>query len=314
MQVYHYDGQYKFYLSSEEIQNINEEDAKKGLGIPAASTIKKPPIKQCQYDEIPVFKNNEWEIVKDNFWRPAIEEINYDAGRKMDTFKFTAPQIFNELIGFPSIPQLCNSALVAMRLNQSCCIINKKFALCVSQHKAILKRKGNLTTFPLSEAQILKPDILYEFKNEMEFIVLAMRRVLDSIVQLTDLLVNFKSFEKTKTITYDSIGSIFRPKADAIVKGIIFGDEAYEKDKTGFLKILNDMSNGFKHTLMHDESFTVVGQDVPTFISIYVKRANHTETIQYHNHNAYHIMMGFQDCVSRILRNLKIYRSTDKSQ
>ncbi|MEM8640980.1 MAG: hypothetical protein AAGG51_19535 [Cyanobacteria bacterium P01_G01_bin.54] len=313
MQLHYYDQSHKFYLYSEEIEDILEEDARQGLGIPAFSTILLPPLEQCKDNEIPAFENNNWRIVKNVFWRPKIEEINYDAGRSITTFEFTELNP-HDFMGFPSMPQLCNTFLVSMRICQSISIINNKFSQCLEIHKAILQDQVVGATYSLqgnSKNFILSP--IYEFKTEMELIVYLMRRILDSLVQLIDLMVHFSDFEKTKKLTHESIGSVLSPKVKkTLVKQIILGDENYEKDTTGFLGILNDLFNGFKHSLMHDEVFGQVGVDFPTFTGILVKHADHERTIQYHNHNAYHLMMGFQDCVTRILRNKEIYRTSCK--
>ncbi|HAS6977668.1 TPA: hypothetical protein I7297_25380 [Vibrio parahaemolyticus] len=309
MQLYHYEPYYKFYLGTEERNDIDEENAKKRYGIPAGSTVKKPPLEQCNADEIPIFENDEWKIVKDDFWRPTVEEINYDTGRKMDTFQYIEPNMY-DFMKYPSMPQLCNTGLVSMRIHQSLIIINKKFHQCVEMHRLILQGGGDNTVFsPAKGTATFSPSTMHEFKTEMESIIFIMRRVLDSLVQLTDLMVNFSSFEKTKTLGHESIGSVLSPKAKSTpVKGIIMGNEEYEQDTTNFLEISNDLFNGFKHSLMHDESFSQIGDEHPTFVGFLVKYANHKKTIQYHNHNAYHLMMGFQDCIARILRNQETYR------
>lgn len=313
MQLHHYEKHYKFYLGSEERNDIDEENAKKGYGIPAGSTVKLPPLEQCKDDEIPIFENEEWKIVKNDFWRPNVEEVNYDAGRKMETFQFVEPNMY-DFMKFPSMPQLCNTALVGIRIHQSLIIINKKFSQCIEMHRGILQGDGNNTIFsPHKGTLTFTPSIVHEFKTELESIVFIMRRILDSLVQLTDLMVNFTSFERTKTLGHESIGSVLSPNAKgSIVKGIIVGDDVFEKDTTKFLEISNNLFNGFKHSLMHDESFNEIGAEYPTFVGFFVKYANHTRTIQYHNHNAYHLMMGFQDCIARILRNQNSYITANR--
>lgn len=313
MKLHHYDSYYKFYIGSEQRDDIDEENAKNGHGIPGHSTIEAPPLEQCKDDEIPVFENQKWRIVKNDFWQPSFEEVNYDAGRKMETFQFIEPSI-HDFMNFPLMPQLCNTGLVGIRIQQSLIIINKKFAQCVEMHRVILQGGGNNTVLsPQNGTSTFSPTIIYEFKTEMESIIFIMRRVLDSLVQLTDLMVNFEIFEKTKTLSHESVGSILSPKAkETAVKGVIVGNEIFEKDTTNFLEVSNSLFNGFKHTLMHDESFYQIGVEFPTFVGFLVRHANHKKTIQYHNHNAYHLMMGFQDCIARILRNQHSYRTANQ--
>lgn len=312
MQLHHFEQFYKFYLYSEEKTDIAEEDALKGYGIPAGSTAIAPP--KCQESEIPIFQGGEWKIVTNDFWRPSVKEINYDAGRAMDTFKYVDLPIA-DFMKFPSMPQLCNTSLVAMRISQSLKIINKKFDQCIEMHKMILQNGGVRVIDSLHRSSLTCPPLTsYEFKTELESIVFIMRRVLDSLVQLTDLMVFFPAFEKTKTLSHASVGSVLSLQdTDNPVKNIILGSDKYRKDTTKFLKISNDLFNGFKHTLMHDESFNKISEseEVPTLVGFLVKYENHKKDIQYHNHNSYYFMMGFQDCVARILYNQEIYRQSE---
>ena len=313
MQLHHYEQFYKFYLYSDELSSVNIEDAINGIGIPSGSTTLNPPLNECMNNEIPIFENFKWKIVKNDFWIPKIDEINYDAGRSIKTFEFIEPNM-HDFMNFPSMPQLCNTNLVGIRISQSLIIINKKFSQCIEMHKMILEGNGNNCTYsPNKDSMTFSPSIIHEFKTEIESIVFIMRRVLDSLVQLTDLMVNFTDYEKSKILRYESIGSLLSVQAkESEVKSIILGDKRYKKDHTQFLLISNNLFNGYKHSLMNDESFTRIGESVPTFIGFLVKYANHKKIIQYHNHNAFHFMMGFQDCILRILKNQDIYRKKIK--
>lgn len=291
MKIHHYDAYYKYYMHSEEIEKRID-----GVGLPAHSTDIKPPLEECTSGQIPVFKDNSWEIVVDDFSRPSIFEINYDAGREMNTFKLIEPNM-HDFINFPSFPQVCNSQLVGMRIYQSLLFINKKFNYCNKLYEVIVNNIMH------------DPSIIYEFKIELESIVFNMRRVLDTLVQLTDLLVNFSSIEKHKKINFDSIGAIIcKNKKKSTVLDIILGNDIYENDATGFLEIINDLANSFKHILIHDETFNLIGEQDPTIVTLYAPHNNYKKEINYHNHNVYHIMMGFQDCISRICKNQELYR------
>lgn len=138
-----------------------------------------------------------------------------------------------------------------------------------------------------------------------------MRRILDSLVQLSYLLTNYQDFEATKTIEYNEIGRFLdETHSTTDLEKIILGsDDGYSKDPTDFLRIINNLFNSFKHGLMHDESYRLVGADLPTVTSFQAKKNKHSGEIIYHNHNLYHIMMGFQDSVMRILNNQKLYLS-----
>lgn len=309
MIIYHYDMYYKFYICSEEKVGIVEEDARKGIGIPAGSTIVPPPIDQCRDNEIPVFENNSWIIVQDDFWRPEYEEINYDSGRSVDTFQFIEFN-WNDLMKYKSMPQICNTSLVGMRIYQSIIIINKKFAQCIEMHRMVLENRiNNVVYSPVKGAMTFCPSVSYELKTDLESIVFIMRRVLDSLVQLTDLMVNFSLFERTKCLSHESVGSLFseNPRCQT-VKSIVTGGDIYEYDNTGFIKVINSLFNGYKHCIMNDETFRLINSDYITITGYSVKKSNYDKLIYFHNHNAYHFMMGFQDCVARVLRNQELYR------
>ncbi len=66
---------------------------------------------------------------------------------------------------------------------------------------------------------------------------------------------------------------------------------------------------------MHDESYPLISREIPTITSYQAKKNGHNNEIIYHNHKSYHLMMGFQDTVIRILKNQNIYKikNSDKN-
>lgn len=298
--IYHYEAHYKFFLCKEEIT-----ERQQGVGLPAHSTEIPPPIDNCQENQIPVFENGNWKIVEDNFWRPTTTELNYDAGRPVSSYK---PDLFNSLgiqfPKYPSMPMLCNSQRVVMAICEKNNFIHKKFEALLSQHKKMLESYS-----------VMLPSTLFELKLESESMIFLMKRVLDSLVQLTYLLTSFPEFLETKQIQFNEIGkfvTIENPKLE--IQKIIVGNNCYyDSDPTNFLCVINDLFNSYKHSLMHDESYTILGQDIPTLVSYQAKRNNHSKEIIYHNHNSYHIMMGYQDTVNRILKNQHKYLTKHSS-
>ncbi|WP_163337909.1 hypothetical protein [Desulfopila sp. IMCC35008] len=303
MKIYHYDKFYKFYTHSENIVDRIE-----GQGLPASSTEIPPPLDQCQEDEIPIFSDGEWLIVEDRFWRPQIVEVNYDAGRSISDFHFEDLSYMDFPV-YPEMPQLCNTQLVVQKIIQSIRVVNKKFLKSLSLLKKCHDRDDiQILDSPKRNDLVLSPTTLYEYKCEVESLVFIMRRIIDSLVQLTDLLVNFDAFVEKKKLYFESIGSTFASKnSDQLVTKIIMGGDQYERDETNFLPVINQLFNAFKHTLMHDETTTWMREDGPTILCLSVKYSDYKKEITYHNHNAYHIMMGFQDCIKRILANQKKY-------
>lgn len=243
-------------------------------------------------------------------WNPEIVEVNYDAGRSMSTY---APFDLN-MNDFPetsNVIGLCNLRLVAMRIVQTVRLINKKFDCCIKVHKEILQGKANtILDSPHSVDLVKSPSAIHECKIECESIVFQMRRVLDSLVQLTSFLVDPDRINEDKEVRFDSVGRVIHlgKKAGEVGK-IVLGDSFYHEDLTGFIEISNDLFNGFKHSLVNDETFNLVGEEWMTIVGYSVKQSNYNNIVQYHNHNSYHIMMGFEDCVRRILINQKMFLS-----
>ncbi len=295
MIIYHFQAHYKFYLRKEEFV-----PPRGVVGLPLHSTDIPPPLEQCQNNEIPIFENESWKIVEDDFWRPISTELNYDAGRAASSYK---PKLLNslqgEFPGYPSMPMLCNSVLVVMAICEKNNLIHEKFNSLLIQHKNILGSKQGVSLH-----------VLYTLKLESEFMVFLMKRVLDSLVQLTYLLTSFDDFLKTKTIKFSEIGkftTLKNPRLD-IEKIIVGNNSDYHSDPTRFLCVINDLFNSYKHSLIHDESYTMISRDVPTLVSYQAKRNDHRNEIIYHNHNACHIIMGYQDTIERILINQHKYK------
>ncbi|WP_072620932.1 hypothetical protein [Spirulina major] len=137
-----------------------------------------------------------------------------------------------------------------------------------------------------------------------------MRRILDSLTQLTYLITDKEEFNKNKAIKHNEIGRVATLKtARNEFEAVLIGNgNEYAGDATDFLATINSLFNSFKHCLMHEESCILMGVDFPTIVSYHAKNNNHNNEIVYHNHNAFHIMMGFQDNVTRIIKNQKLYQ------
>lgn len=289
--IYHYEGYYHFFLREEEIPERPD-----GVGLPAFSTDIPPPLDKCTENQIPVFKNDHWVVVENDFWRPKSIELNYDAGRLQNTYKREDMSfITSSFPNYPSMPMLCNAELIVRAICERNNFIHDKFELIISLHQKVAY--GSTVSD------------LYKYKLEIESMVFMIRKILDSLVQLTYLLTSFDEFLDTKILKYNEIGKFTNlkfPEDDAQKIIIGFGNH-YSSDDTGFLYAINGLFNSYKHSLMHDETYSLLCTEVPTFVSYQAKYNNHNSDIIYHNYNAYHIMMGYQDTVKRLLDNKNKY-------
>jgi hypothetical protein len=305
VRIFHYEPTFKFFLVDEVIQ-----DQRPDIGLPAHSTDIAPPFESFKEGWVAVFDGGSWEMVVDTFWRPRKREENYDAGRLSSTYK-PLEIARHQFPRYPSMPMLCNTELVVSAICQRIFLIEKKFSNLLLLHKKInaFHEACNLGVPDIS--QLEENQIRwYEYKLGIEETIYLMRRVLDSLVQLTFLLTSYPDFLETKKIDVNEIGKVFDTNlAKTNLGKIILGDvECYQKDETNFLRVINDLFNSFKHSLMHDESYLLFCSDLPSVTSYQAKHNDHRNEIVFHNHNFFHLMMGFQDSVVRILENQRIYQ------
>lgn len=225
----------------------------------------------------------------------------------MATFEPISLSPFKDFPVYPSIPMICSGAVVAMNISERFQHVHRKFESIGQLHKLILA--GAIRPPQNGKGgDVFAPHMIY--KLEVEALVYHMRRILDSLTQLTYLITNTEDFQKNKTIAHNEIGRIADLKsASTDFELVLIGNGAeYKADNTNFLPTINTLFNSFKHCLMHEESCMLMGVSSPTIVSYHAKNNNHNNEIVYHNHNAFHIMMGFQDSVLRIIKNQNTYQ------
>ncbi|TNE65327.1 MAG: hypothetical protein EP336_12955 [Rhodobacteraceae bacterium] len=299
--LYHFDRTENFYLGKTKA----EIDPRSGTPMmPQASTLVAPPSewsKGC----IPVFNGSAWEIHKDEFWRPREKEVNYDAGRKAETYK---PKVIalNDFPDYPSLHHLANSCLVVMRLVDNVRFVDAKFQQLLRMdfspvENIIDDAAGGVTL-------CAKPTSFGTYKFESEALVFQMRHCLDTLCRLTELLCDAERVNREKRFRCDSVGALFGTQKNSQAANIVRGlSRSYESDQTDFLKISNDLFNAIKHTHMNAEAQRLFGADVPTIVAYGNPTGRQRDIIPCHNHNVYHLMMGFHDTIDRILSNQRVF-------
>lgn len=246
-----------------------------------------------------------------------IEECNYDAKRSSTTFKpLFLSAICNDFFPeYPHIPNLLNCNIVKVNIVQNIRMVHMLYDESIRLWNNLQQNPSNgpsvdspISHFEKEPTIAFTPSIHHLYKFKTEEMVFHMRRVLDVLVQLTYLMTNQLEFAANNTIEVDSIGYLVgknTPKSDLDM--ILIGDgQSYEKDDTDFIAKINQIFNGFKHCLIHDESYMLFSTDHPAVRAYYIKK-DLSKKIIYHNHNLHHLMMGFQDNIIRILKNQKKY-------
>jgi hypothetical protein len=238
---------------------------------------------------------------------PITVEINYDAGRRMNTFKFK--DLFHEVywfyMGFPS-----NHLFFPHNAFEAICqrakVVNTSFQKLIEIHNR--RPSEPLPTYSPNGGLELTVPRINRYKFIAEELIFHMKGVLDNLIQIIHIRANFEEFNRNQKVHIDSIGGLLNAKnKSSNTFQIVFGDNSnFIADSTGFLSILNDLFNSFKHSMLHLESHHLICRELPSIISYYAKNNDYNSIVYYHNHNAYHLMMGFQDNIDRINKNLQL--------
>lgn len=307
--IFNYEPFYGFYVSTEQYQ------LQHGFGLPAHSTDIEPPILICAEGFIPIFKNGHWLIVEDNFWRPKEgPEFNYDA--KRDSITYTPINLSLQAFPkYPSLPMICNSHLIALEITQKVRVVQRKFKELSKLHAEMDNNFQKVNEYPTDGPYLCLKGFeeheanLYKYHFLCDEMVSHMKTTIDRIIQLSFVLTKFDDYISERYVRVSQIGNLGNnnnPKDD--FERVVVGDDCkFKKDQTNFLKCINDLSNSFKHSMMHAEIYSIRGRDVATVCSYQAKDNKHRKEIIYHNHNACHLVMGFQDTVLRVLENHRRY-------
>lgn len=230
-----------------------------------------------------------------------VMELNYDAKRQQSTF---LPDNFP----FDDLPEGISVDL-AIQISQRYSYVHKLFDELIRLHKVVCRGDGIniiITQTDQRDLMIGQPLTFKEYRFLTESLVFQFRRTADSLVQFADLQTQCVSESEVTALSNSGLESLLRPGGDrSKVYSIIMGDgEIFEKDETQFAETINELFNAMKHHYSHEESFRLIS-NIPNVVSYFVKHNDPANGVVFHNHNAYHLMMGYQDWVNRVSKNLK---------
>lgn len=303
--IYHYDKTEKFYLGC-DVAHLNPRAGKPM--VPADATLVAPPPTPWPDGHIPVFNGKTWDFKADNFWRPRYQEINYDAGRVMATWQ---PKAISrtDFPPYPDLIRLTASTIVVMRLVDNIRFIDMTFQRLVDLHSSFSTGASSpIEDMAGGSSLRARPTLFGRYKFESEALVFQIRHCLDTLCRLTELLVDSDRVNEAKCFRCDNVGSLFGSQKKSLVANLIRGlGGEFEADSTDFLQISNNLWNAMKHTHMNAETQSLYCAESPTIVAYHAPDGEHGDLIAYHNHNAYHLMMGFHDTIDRVLHNQRIF-------
>jgi hypothetical protein len=142
---------------------------------------------------------------------PPTIELNYDAGRKMNTFKFK--DLFHEVywfyMGFPS-NHLFFPHNVYDAISQRAKVVNTSFKKLIEIHNR--RPTESLPIYcPNGGLELTVPRI-NRYKFIAEEFIFHIKGVLDNLIQIIDIRANFIKFDKTQKVDIDSIGELLKVK------------------------------------------------------------------------------------------------------
>ena len=301
--IYHYDQYDKYFINKE-----NNYYQPAGTGLPAHSTDIPVPEKALPEGYLYVFEDSKWVETEDNFVRIEQEEKNYIYQENLpSTFKIDTI-LFTDMPTYEEIERFTNPQLQALMLTSKYSHIQHEFIDILDFHDKYIKNIQNSEQFYSPNHN---PMIMYRLKTES--LMLSIRSLFDELVQLTYVTCYKNDFnnDNKKQIRIDCIGDLFSDSKIVnypLCKKIILGDENdYEKDKSRFLKTINDLFNSIKHSFLHYESMSLYS-DVPNIVSFCKDRNKFSSNkILFLNHSLFQIMFGFQSNFRRIIKNQKKY-------
>lgn len=251
----------------------------------------------------------------DNENNDLFDEINYNAKRHSSTLKMLCLSTMSDFLpNYPLHETLINHHITKIHIIQQVRMIQHLY-------KQACNKWSEIKNHPASGAPADLPDIYFNEAPEVchtpdnrhflgfytEEMVYHMRRVLDTLVQLTYVMAT-PDFVTTKILSKDSIACILKvdtPRND--FEKILLGDNIdYDSDNTNFLSCINSIFNSFKHGFYNEQTYMLFSHDAPATQTFYIKK-DLNKKITFHNHNTHHIMMGFQDNFCRIIKNQKTY-------
>lgn len=221
-----------------------------------------------------------------------LPEVNFDAGRPATSYvpflgKHTGVNVAH-LPHFPDVENLINGNFIALKVMQYVFRAERHFAGAMQAHARSMK--GEFAVEELIE--------------QLELMIYCMRKFVDHYVQGTYVKLYTSEVLTNRRVPIDSLGKVLRARKrgdtehKALVEIVLGAGHSLSHD---FMAVLDLVSNAYKHNFFLPESTSYMARDFPSIVLFDYPRNDFNEPLLVHNHNAVHLMMGFQDEVNRLL-------------
>ena len=236
-----------------------------------------------------------------------VQEENYDAGRSQSTFCVIDH-------GYKSFANFGKTGIVLTARYRS---VHQTFRKTYRTWQ--LLNGGHLgEIFKVEKSSLSFADYLaesnpnenglhaYHFLNEM--LVFQIRKFFETYLQMCQI----HKFRETagnvrelpSKIQLDSLGKMengFKKSGSNALSLLFYGIKGEHSQDFQYLSLINRLGNATRHHPYFDDVYNLVGIDGPTLVGIEHRLDATSSKATYYNHNAFHVMMGFQDVTDRIL-------------
>lgn len=185
----------------------------------------------------------------------------------------TFSPIYNKIISYQII-KIINTSIIALETFDTIIYLNEQIQKIYIRHS----HKGLIRN-------------LCEINNEKENIIHIMKRMIDDFIMILCAYYDSNNILKNHKLEIDSIGDL--KKHDTVLSTNIKKDLKYAKYKPLF-DVINDLHNAYKHSCLMKEAHLEYAPEGVSLTAYYAKD-NKIDSIEYHNHNFMHIIIGFSD-------------------
>ncbi|MGS4944139.1 hypothetical protein ACVDG3_01555 [Meridianimarinicoccus sp. RP-17] len=247
-----------------------------------------------------------------------ITEINYDAGRPSHTLEM----IDLGHCDYPFKGKMSLDQIFRFRA------VHKKFLSLLRLHEALSEKESIMLgfcspwqrNFPIEESVkdvTYSTYSLHDYHFLAESFVFDIRRFFETHLHLMQIIIhrgkksNSESFPDA--IDPDDLGALIRNRESRELQktlSLCFFDDQDTEDRTlDYLGLINCLGNAMRHHALFSDAFNLLGHGTPTLVGYEFNNKKNNSKIRpgarFHNHNIFHLMMGFQDTSQKIIARSK---------
>jgi len=238
-------------------------------------------------------------------------EVNYDAGRSVSTFMMVD-------LGWTEYPIIDSLGMVQVARYHH---VNRSFARLFLLWQRLACNPAIGLSFPSTSERLKFEEFVALERHESggphsyhfacEDLVFQMRRFIEShlqLIQIRDYILRHgpNNLQKAR-VSPDQISGLMQAENFSKPVGIcFFGDQETLDADLSLLSLLNKLGNAMRHHTFFSEGYNAIGEELPTILGVEARNDNVGE-VTHHNHNAFHLMMGFQDFSERFMRRTRSY-------